>query len=57
MIVSVFLFKFLTIMGYVKAAKITFLAYITTVLLFDLFLIIDIFAGSQRITCANNVDW
>ena len=44
-------------MGYQKAAKITFIAYFTTVFLFDLFLMVDIFVGNQRVTCNMTTDW
>ena len=56
-IVSVFLFKFLIIMGKQNAAKITFFTYLIGVLLFDFFIMIDIFSGSHRISCNDHIDW
>ena len=56
-IVSVFLHRFLNLLDYPRLAKITFIAYITLLLSFDLFETIDIFIKADIISCDGGNHW
>ena len=58
-IASVFLFRFLLWMEYTRAAKYWFVAYLTALLVFDIFIAFDIFFDDGiGISCDNSTsDW
>jgi len=53
---SVFLHRFLTMLGYHKEARVTFFIYLIVILSFDAFLTIDIFL-KDGISCDGKNDW
>ena len=56
-ICSVFLHRFLILLEYPRAAKATFIAYIVTLLSFDIFEAVDIFIEADRISCDGDNHW
>lgn len=56
---SVFLYRFLTMLGYKRVPpKVSFVLYISVFFAFDVFLCIDIFLKNGGITCdAYDIDW
>ena len=60
LICSVFLHRFLVVMGHAKYAKLIFIIYIMVFILFDLFIFIDIFVSgplNKGIKCDGNTVW
>ena len=56
-ICSVFLHRYLSMLGKQWAAKVSFFSYLTIILLFDAFLAFDIFFNEAGITCDGTMDW